>query len=167
MGELQHGGPKRFRLWQWWMVVYSGLGIAFGIFMAFGSTGPLFAAYNSAIAKALWARADLHEAVARYHPWIFSVLGAVVAGWCVCLFFLSLIPFRRRERWAWVCIALSLLVWAPLATVFSIRFGIYIEAGFNLAAAAGYAVPLAKTYRAFFSGRVHRMLNLNVPKPKK
>lgn len=167
MGESQYGRQKHFRFWQWWMVVYSALGIAFGIYMAFGSTGPLFAKYNAALAKTFWGRPDLHEAVALYHPWIFSVLGAALAGWGVCLFFLSLFPFRRRERWAYVCIALSVLVWVSLDTVFSIRFGIYLEAGFNLVAAAGYAVPLAKTYRDFFSGHSGRMLNLNFQKPKK
>lgn len=39
------------------MVAYSALTVVFGVFMAFGSTGPWFAYYNSVVAKVFWGAA--------------------------------------------------------------------------------------------------------------
>ncbi len=43
-----------------------------------------------------------------------------------------------------------MLAWAPLDSAFSIYFGIYTEAIFNLGAVLGYAIPLIATYKDFF-----------------
>jgi len=43
-----------------------------------------------------------------------------------------------------------MLAWAPLDSAFSIYFGIYIEAIFNLGAFLGYAIALIATYKDFF-----------------
>ena len=148
-------GPKlqsnrRFGFWQKWMVIYSILGIVFGLVMAFGSTSVLFQSYNQSVSQAFWGESDLHEAVSKYHPWIFAVLGSSITGWFVCLLFLALYPFKRKERWAYICFIISMLAWAPLDSAFSIYFGIYTEAIFNFAAVLGYAIPLIATYKDFF-----------------
>ena len=41
-------------------------------------------------------------------------------------------------------------MWAPLDSAFSIYFGVYTEALFNIGAVTGYAIPLIATYRDFF-----------------
>ena len=59
-------------------------------------------------------------------------------------------PIKRRERWAYYCIIISLQVWAPLDSAFSIYYGVHIEAVFNLCAVTGYAIPLIAMRRDFF-----------------
>ncbi len=71
---------RRFGFWQKWMVIYSILGIVFGLVMAFGSTSVLFQSYNQSVSQAFWGEPDLHEAVSKYHPWIFAVLGSSLTG---------------------------------------------------------------------------------------
>ena len=141
---------SEFDFWQKWMVVFSAIGILFGLLMAFGSTTAIFQNYNRSIAQAFWNQPQLHEAVKHYHPWIFAVLGTSIAGWSVCFLFLAIYPFKQRERWAYYCYIISLLVWAPLDSAFSIYFGIYVEAFFNIGAVALYAIPLIATFRDFF-----------------
>ena len=139
-----------FSFWQKWMVVCSAVFILFGLLMTFGSTSMIFQSYNRLVAEAFWGQPNLHEAVAEYHPWIFAVLGSSITGWSICYLFLALVPFKRRERWSYYCISLSILVWAILDSAFSVCFGIHIEVLFNLGALAGYAVPLIATFRDFF-----------------
>ena len=141
---------RRFGFWQKWMVAVSIIGILMGLLMAFGSTGIFFKNYNRALAQAFWAQPQLHQAVAQYHPWIFTVLGSSIMGWCVCFLFLSFYPFKRRERWVYYCFIASLAVWAPLDSAMSIFYGIGVEALFKLGAALGFAIPLAATFRDFF-----------------
>lgn len=45
---------------------------------------------------------------------------------------------------------LSVLVWAPIDTAFSIHFGVRMEALFNLGAVVEIVLPLIATYRSFF-----------------
>lgn len=144
MTDPAQGSRSRFGFWHKWMVIYSILGIVFGLVMAFGSTSALFQSYNRSVSQAFWGQSGLHEAVINYHPWVFAVLGSTLTGWFVCLLFLALSPFGRRERWAYVCFIVSLLIWAPLDSAFSIHFGIYKEAVFNLGAVLGYAIPLSR-----------------------
>ena len=140
----------RFGFWQKWMVVFSAISIILGLAMTFGSTSAIFQSYNRSIAEVFWGRTHLHEAVSSYHPWIFAVLGSSIAGWSVCYLYLALYPIKRRERWAYYCFILSLLIWAPLDTGFSLYFGIHTEALFNLGAVAGFAIPLVAVHRDFF-----------------
>jgi hypothetical protein len=150
MNNSNPGSNSRFYFWQKWMVVLSAIGILFGLVMAFGSTSNIFQSYNHFVAQAFWGQTQLHKAVLNYHSWIFAVLGTSIAGWSVCYLFLAIYPFRRRERWVYYCYIISLLVWAPLDSAFSIHFGIHIEAVFNFVAITFYAIPLIATYRDFF-----------------
>ncbi|MCK5689062.1 hypothetical protein KAI87_07325 [Myxococcota bacterium] len=150
MTEIPLREGSHFPFWQKWMVVYSSISIVLGLVMTFGSTSILFDAYNLSVSQAFWDQANLHEAVSAYHPWIFSVLGSTITGWSVTLLFIALYPFKRRERWAYFVYIASLLMWAPLDSAFSIYFGVYTEALFNIGAVTGYAIPLIATYRDFF-----------------
>jgi len=141
---------RRFGFWQKWMVVYSIMCIILGLVMTFGSSSIIFQSYNRSVARAFWDQPYLHEAVSAYHPWIFAVLGSSLTGWSVCFLFLALYPFKRRERWAYYCFIISILVWASMDSAFSLYFGIHTEVLFNLGAVAGFAIPLIATYRDFF-----------------
>ena len=140
----------RFIFWQRWIVFYSVIGILFGIVMVFGSTSIIFKMYNSTVSEAFWGQSYLPDALSAYHPWIFAVLGSTITGWSVCFLFLALYPFKRRERWTYYCLLISLLSWVSLDSAFSLYFGINFEVFFNFAALSGFAIPLIATYRDFF-----------------
>jgi len=150
MNDEVHMVDVRFNFWRKWLVICSAITILFSLMMVFGSTGFLFEFYNRQVATAIWGRPELHEAVVKYHAWIFGVLGSSIAGWSVCLLFIALYPFKRREKWAYYCILISILIWAPLDSAFSIYFGVYIEALFNLFAVTLFLIPLIATYGSFF-----------------
>jgi len=72
-----------------------------------------------------------------------------VAGWAVTLFLVVRHPFRRREKWAWQAVTGSVAVWVILDVAVCVASGVWGELVFVSAAAAGLALPLALTRRAF------------------
>ena len=96
-----------FTFWQKWLLVVCILIVAFGVFMIVGS---FLGGDNSQTDS---------EFLQRYHvitfeafrQWIFAVLGATMAGWGVCLIFITRYPFQRKELWVWNCLVAGMSVW--------------------------------------------------------
>jgi hypothetical protein len=95
----------------------------------------------------LYSVAPLSPAAASYAAFIGAVLGAVMAGWAVLLFFVLRGPFKRLEPGAWDMIAGSLAVWFVLDTTYSLLSGFWQNAALNAVMLAAFALPLAATYK--------------------
>jgi hypothetical protein len=84
------------------------------------------------------------DAPARRHVLlVYGILGAVLIGWMVLLLAVVLGPLRRRERWAWNAVTLSMTLWFLVDTTFSLAVGSSAHAVFNVPFAAAIGVPLA------------------------
>ncbi len=83
----------------------------------------------------------------RYVLLIYGVLGAVLVGWMLLLLAIATGPLRRRERWAWNAVALSMTLWFLVDTTFSIIIGFPAHALFNVAFAVAIGVPLAALHK--------------------
>lgn len=92
------------------------------------------------------------DAVA-YISHVHAVLGAVMFGWGVALFFIVRVLFTRGEREGWQIIAMSILAWFIPDTAFSLWSGFWHNAVLNVVVAVLFAIPLAATYRAFHETR--------------
>jgi hypothetical protein len=79
----------------------------------------------------------------------YGVLGAVMVGWAVSLFYILLVPFRRREREAWLGVSLSVTVWYVVDSIWSVATGFYENALLNTGFFILFIIPLAATYRHF------------------
>ena len=79
---------------------------------------------------------------ARYVTFVYGVLGAVMIGWACTLWPLVRGPLRRRERWAWTAVALSVGVWFVVDSTLSVASGFGENALLNLVFAVAFGVPL-------------------------
>jgi hypothetical protein len=86
----------------------------------------------------------ISDGPARSHVLLlYGVLGAVLIGWMLLLLAVVLGPLRRRERWAWNAVTLSMTLWFLIDTTFSLLIGSPAHAVFNVPFAVAIGVPMA------------------------
>jgi hypothetical protein len=78
----------------------------------------------------------------RYVRFVYGVLGAVMFGWALALWFIITGPFRERQRWAWNAVVASMIGWFVVDTTLSLLSGYGENAILNVAFALMFAVPL-------------------------
>lgn len=88
--------------------------------------------------------------VVAYLQFVYGLMGAVMLGWCVSLYYLVHVPFRDGERWAWTALATSITVWFCIDSVHSILAGFWQNALFNVVFFVAFAIPLATTFSSLF-----------------
>jgi hypothetical protein len=137
-----------FNFWQKWLLAVAILITGFGILMAFAAGTPLFDLFSRQIDPAFWTGA-VDSNARQFQHWLYAVWGATIAGWGI--FFLQIVrhPFLRKERWAWECLAIGLVVWYVLDTSLSIYYGVFFNVAFNSLLLVATAMPLMLTRRAF------------------
>lgn len=141
------GGSPWFRVfWIWLLCAFAGQA-ALGYSVAFAIETPLWSWHQEPMAESLWSQSQVPALVADYRRHAMGMLGPTIASWAVALFFVTAVPFRRREPWAWWCIAVSLMAWFPFDTAVSMLEGVWSNVAFNVAGFAMTAIPLAATYR--------------------
>jgi hypothetical protein len=131
-----------FTFWQRWLFILSLIIIAFGLGMAVLNSTPLFDLLNRQVDPIFWGAQSLPQEALAFRGWAYGVLGATMAGWGVFIAFLAQSPFRRRERWAWNCTALGMLVWYLPDTTISLASGVIFNAVLNTVLLALVALPL-------------------------
>ncbi len=140
----------RFRLWQRALALGFAVQALAGLAVAFAYDTPLFAWHSERVALALWDRPTFPAEAAALRDFLMGVLGATMFGSASAQLWVTLVPFARREPWAFCCVATGLLLWAPIDTGLSLAHGVWINAVFNLMPIAMMAVPLAMTWRDFW-----------------
>ena len=141
---------QNFHFWQRWLFVLGNLLVVFGLLLAFFNQTPLFDfLFNNQINPAFWNSPQAPAEILAFQGWAYGVLGATVAGWGVFLAFLAHYPFRKKEPWAWNCIAAGLVVWFVSDTTISLVSHIYFNVFFNLALFLAGMLPLLATWREF------------------
>ena len=139
----------KFSFWQRWLFIV-GLGIAaFGILMAFLSGTPIFDLFNRQIDPTFWPTGSALESIRPFQQWLYGIWGATIAGWGVFVTFIAHYPFRNKEKWAWNCLALGLLVWFVLDTGLSVIHKVYFNVAFNTALLILAGLPAILTRKEF------------------
>jgi len=87
--------------------------------------------------------------VVKYLSFVYGVLGAVMLGWSVVLFYVVQGPFRAGEKWSWYAIAGSITVWFVVDSVHSVASGYWPNAVFNIGAFIAFGVPLVVSFTSF------------------
>jgi len=121
-----------------------------GLWMAVSGPEIVVPEYFNRISEGFWNSSTVPNQVAPYHRWIFAVLGSTMAAWSFLAGCLVLIPFREKKRWAFVALSLSLLLWFPVDTWFSVSLSVWPNVLVNVVAMAGMGLPLWLMRREFF-----------------
>jgi hypothetical protein len=142
-----------FSFWQRWLLAVSALVVIFGLALAFLNQTPLFdLLFNDQIDPSFWGGEEPPANSAEFQRWVYGVLGAAVAGWGVFMTFIAHYPFRKRERWAWYCLATGLLAWYVPDTLLSLVYAPF-NAAFNSLLLVALGLPLLFTRRDFRADR--------------
>lgn len=113
----------------------------------------LFDAYNRTIAEALYSGVPMTLEAREHNAWLLATVGAGTVGWALSQFWIVLIPFQRREKWAHDCLCVSTAVWITLDIGIAAWFGVGGELAFVVPVAVLLAIPLIVTRPAFTEGK--------------
>ena len=78
-----------------------------------------------------------------------GIIGAVMAGWMICIILLARGPFLEGRLHAWNIIAIPLASWFLIDTAFSIAHGVWGNVLLNTATGLIFAIPLFFSRRHF------------------
>ncbi len=140
---------SNFSFWQRWLVVVGLIIAVFGTVMALVSGTPLFDLFNRQIDPAFWGTNTVSDAAKEFQQWIYGVLGATIAGWGIFVTYVARYPFSKKEKWAWSCLVLGLLVWFVLDTSLSAFYKVYFNVVFNTALLILTMLPVVFTRKDF------------------
>ena len=139
-----------FFFWQRWLVVAGISMIVLGVAMSLFNGTALFQSINRPIDFVFWAGGDVPEAARNFQRWVYSVWGASIAGWGVFVTFIAHYPFKNRERWAWNCFVVGVILWYLFDSGLSLWWGVGVNAAFNTILLVGLGLPLAMTRKYFY-----------------
>jgi hypothetical protein len=140
---------QRFLLWQRWLLTLGVSIVVFGVALALLYSTPLFDIFRTQIDPVFWGAGELTNGTILFQQWIYGVLGATMAGWGVCIAFIAAVPFKRKEKWAWNCLAIAVSLWFVIDTFLSWRFGALFNVVFNVLIFLATMTPLLFSRRYF------------------
>jgi nitrogen fixation-related uncharacterized protein len=138
---------NNFLFWQKWLFVVSILTVVLGLVIVVSA---FWSSDNGQIDPDFYARYNIIT-FSVLRQWFSAMLGAVIAGWGVCLIFIAHYPFKRKESWSWHCVLLGLSVWFVLDTALSLYLKVYFNAIFNTVLFGLALLPLVFTRKHFIS----------------
>ncbi len=140
---------RKFLFWQRWLLIVGIVIAIFGTLMALLSGTPVFELFNQQIDPAFWGANAAGESAELFQRWAYGVWGATIAGWGVFVTFIAHYPFQEKEKWAWNCLVVGILVWFVLDTSLSLYYRVYFNAVFNTALLILAMLPLVFTRKHF------------------
>jgi len=125
--------------WRRWLIADSLLILSLGAFLISMSAMPNPA--GDPFTSPFW-KEGVTDGARGFYAWAFGVWGATLAGWGTTLLFIALYPLKKREAWAFNCLAVSIAVWYPVDTYISLYFGVVLNGVLNTVLLLLVLVPL-------------------------
>jgi len=146
------------KFWSNWLIAVSIIGMVFGLALLIpGVLQTTMAPWAYDTVAGPGAFAALTEAELANQRLLYGIMSAVMIGWFTMIAWIAAVPFRRGERWAWMAIDSSLLVWFVLDSAISAQIGMPLNVVLNLVFLVLFAIPLAATWRQFEPLKVLRL----------
>lgn len=134
--------PSSFWI-NWLLVVAAGI-VAFGLVLVMAPSisrqGFSLLVYASAAHIDTFGQEQV-----RYISLVHAVIGGVMVGWGVAIFYVTKSLLARGERNAWYLVALSIGAWFVPDTLYSLISGYWQNAVLNTVFLALFALPLWAT----------------------
>lgn len=133
--------------WYWLIIVICGL-IIFSLSLIL-TPDFMQQFFDTIFSSTIPAHTTFDDAAYSYIKFLYGLLGAVMIGWSVTLFYILAQPFRRGEIEGWFAMIASILVWFTIDSSFSLSKGFWQNAVLNVTFLGLLAIPLAATYQSF------------------
>lgn len=135
-----------FQFWRKWLSAVNGLIVVLGLLIAFAGNSLLFDLHNQWSGRVFFGEEGITAEVLRFKNWLFGIIGATIAGYHLLMVMLSEYAFRRREKWAWQAMSVSLLLWFIVDSGISLYYGaVHNVILINLVALLLIGLPLLAT----------------------
>jgi hypothetical protein len=148
---------KRFKFLYYWLITTSWLIFGFGLCIVIINQTALSDSFN----KPIMAAFNLSPGTVipgKAFIWLYSVLGATMAGWGIFILFVLKNAFVKKEKWSWVALTISMIVWFIPDTLISALYGAYFNVIVNTLLLIIIVLPLSFTYQDFFPGKYQKHL---------
>lgn len=112
------------------LVVVPGLTVEFFNFIAYQGNNPEF----------------LHDPKAiKFLKFVYAILGAVMLGWGLALYYIVKEPYRQGKKWAWFALFIPVSIWFVLDSFASLYYEFSQNAVFNSIFYLAFFIPLIAT----------------------
>ena len=140
------------KIWVWWLSFISIMILLTGILITSLSIDYLFFSLNIVFFTRLLQLLPL-QSLNKIFWWIWFAYGLLSTGLGSFLFYVSVIPFKNIEKWAWLAVFISVMIWFTLGASISILFLIYIDMIIFSSILILTLLPLLFTQKAFIIRR--------------
>jgi len=140
------------KIWVWWLSFISIMILLTGILITSLSVDYLFISSNNVFFIRLLGLLP-QQSLNRIFWWIWFFYGLLSIGLGSFLFYVALKPFKNMEKWAWLAVFISVMIWFTLGATISILFLIYIDMIIFSSILILTLLPLLFTQKAFIIRR--------------
>lgn len=142
LANKNYGIMNTFTFCRKWLLFDSVLTIATGLYIALLKDTPLFV-FDEFLNTYFWTNTEsITQGTQTFMNFCYSLMGVSMACWGVLMYFIVKHPFAKREKWAFQSIVTSIFLWFLIDESFSIYYGVYFNALFNLPFLMMFAIPL-------------------------
>ena len=140
----------KFKFWVTWLKIVSILFAFFGLIIAlFNQTKIFYIAFNNWINPVFWDNVQPTSETLHFQQWIYGLLGATCLMVGILIYFISKNAYAKKEKWAWDCLLMGLILWFVIDTPISFYFNVYFNVVFNLMLLLAVLLPLFLTKKFF------------------
>lgn len=141
---------EKFIFWQKWLLLINGYLVFLGIVIAFFNQSSIFEFFfNSQINPVFWSEGAVPLQANLFLQWIYGVLGATIAGWGIVMTYITLFPFKNREKWSWNCLLTASTIWFIVDSYLSFKYNVHFNLLFNCLIYFLFLPPLLFTRKYF------------------
>ncbi len=141
--------------WQRWLRIASIALVIYGVFTAFAVFPALTGPTHSTIELLFWPRLEQTGALGPHAVFLLGVLGAVVMGWAVLMYFVVAEAVSSGAPWAFRALWASLITWFVVDNLASWVAGAPLNLLPNTLVAAVFVAPLVFGRRVQTAARRH------------
>jgi hypothetical protein len=140
---------NKFKFWYYWLIVVSWIIIGFGLSLVTISQSPYFDILNKPVLQIFNISPESYG-TKKIIIWLYSILGATMAGWGMCIYLMLKHAFVKKEKWTWIALLISMIIWFIPDTIISVLYGAYFNVIINTLILFIIALPLSFVYQDFF-----------------
>ncbi|BCL34701.1 hypothetical protein [Nostoc sp. MS1] len=142
-----------FRFWWYWLIIVTSGVIIFSLSLLI-APGFMQNFFDAMFFSTIPAHTNFSNEAYTYIKFLYGLLGAVMIGWSVALFYILWQPFRHEKIEGWFSMLTSVVAWFSIDTSFSLASGFWQNAVLNVAFFILFMIPLAATYTAFKNKKI-------------
>ncbi|HBH47192.1 MAG TPA: hypothetical protein DDX98_01040 [Bacteroidales bacterium] len=135
---------KAEKFWYGWLKGAAIIVTLFGVILSVYTviSGSSITVLNEHIANTFKLSDEFMIDIQDLQAWMIAIIGSVTAGWGITLLYMIIVPLKRKEKWAWNAIMISMLVWFSIDTFISSYYGARFNVVINIAFALQFVAPL-------------------------